>query len=283
MQRFLLLTTSIVTENTEKLERMIDSLRGYHASSDIQIKHVLLLQKTSEEQAKALSESLSFPEWTQVLSDERMLPLSVARNIMLNHVHASSEVIDNDTVVAFPDDDCWYPEGFLIGLTNIVNQSHSDFFFCCYGTETESIKLAQPIKIASYRDLVFNASSNTLFIRSSVVKQVGYFNENLGVGARFNGGEDLDYALRAYRRAGQTVFCSSVLVGHRDKMTTLRGSYYTGSALALRNNALYSLSATMQFIRKIAIGVYLVLKREMPIRKLITVFIARYKESNNGT
>jgi hypothetical protein len=278
MQRFLLLTTSIITENTEKLEKMINSLRGYHASSDIQIKHVLLLQKTSEEQAKALSESLSFPEWTQVLSDERMLPLSVARNIMLNHVHTSGEVIDNDTVVAFPDDDCWYPEGLLTYIAAIFQPPKMAFLFCRYGTQTVAATKAASLIAPTYKDLVFNASSNTLFLRWAVIKKVGAFNELLGVGAKYNGGEDLDFAIRAYRIAADgTYWTNTPLVGHRDKLNDMKGDYFIGSALALRNNAFYSPAACFHFIRKCIIGCYLVAQGKMPANRLFQLFTRSFR------
>jgi hypothetical protein len=41
------------------------------------------------------------------------LPLSTARNIVLRQL-AADGAIPADALVAFPDNDCWYPPGFLV-------------------------------------------------------------------------------------------------------------------------------------------------------------------------
>ncbi|MEK9765942.1 MAG: hypothetical protein VW274_05635, partial [Thalassolituus sp.] len=238
MATYCLLTTSIVSADNSKLQRMIDSLREYDGADDVQIRHILLLQKTSPEQGEALRTSMNMPAWTELLTEPEMMSLSKARNIMLRHLHTVNPPAPS-AIVAFPDDDCWYPSGLLRYISGVVADKQSEFFFCRYATQTQQVSSALTVQVPTYGDLVFNASSNTLFINAGVVKAIGAFSEELGVGAKYNGGEDLDYAVQAYRRASNKTWVNAPLVGHRDKMEGLKGNYFTGSARVLRSNALH--------------------------------------------
>ena len=73
--------------------------------------------------------------------------------------------------------------------------------FCKYGTDAIELNEHHIDEKAEYKDLVFNASSNTIFISGPIVSDVGFFNENIGVGAKYNGGEDLDYSIRSYKKS----------------------------------------------------------------------------------
>jgi len=274
---FLLLTTSIVGDDLSKLQRMIDSLREYEGHESISISHVLLLQNVDEPRFAATVNTLTLPAWTHVMRSDRVLSLSAARNRMLQE--AQQLALPDNTIVAFPDDDCWYPSGLL----NRIAAQSSDFFFCRYATQTVPASATLMPTKATFKDIVFNASSNTIFLRKHVVDAVGLFNEQLGVGATYNGGEDLDYATRAFWQSHTVTFIPAPLVGHRDKMTAMRGNYFIGSALVLRNNAIKSAPAMFQFLRKLAVGTALVLKREMPLPTLLQVFSARLKEPAHGT
>ncbi len=270
MVNYVFLTTSIVSIDNFKLERMLNSIRVYADNPRIKIRHILLLQNVSIEKAEELRESLRMPDWTELLVEPNIISLSKARNIMLDSLHYKKN--EGTDIVAFPDDDSWYPEGLIINLANIFRKTSCDLFFCRYGSNatvfTEDSKLQEP----SYRDLIFNASSNTLFIRADIVRKIGFFDERLGVGAKYNGGEDLDYAVRAFRVASKSIWCDRPLVGHRDKMEGLKGNYFTGSARVLRANAFYSPSAMFHFLRKMLIGSYLVIRGDMPISRFLKVF-----------
>jgi hypothetical protein len=270
MTDYIFLTTSIVNDDTSKLERMIDSIRDYESYADVSIRHILLLQNVTQKQACELKHSLNMPTWTELLSVPGIISLSKARNIMLCRLH--DVAVSDDAIIAFPDDDCWYPKNLLKYISNVFTKESTDFFFCRYGTKISNSTDLPQLQTPGYRDLIFNASSNTLFIRADIVKGVGYFDEQLGVGAKYNGGEDLDYAVRAFRLAKICLWCDEALVGHRDKIEGLRGIYFTGSARVLRLNACYSPIAMFHFWRKILIGFYLVLCGEMPVNRLTQVF-----------
>lgn len=118
---------------------------------------------------------------------------SRARNVGLRHVEGG--------VVAFPDDDCWYPPDLL--------QRVSDFF-AEYpeldGLGGRSIdaegrpsggrwdQRAGPIMRFN---LWKRASTYTIFLRRVAVERTGLFDETLGPSAKWPSGEDLDYVLRS--------------------------------------------------------------------------------------
>ena len=121
--------------------------------------------------------------------------LSRARNVGLRHVSGD--------VVAFPDDDCWYPPDLLervaaflddhpelSGVTVRQGGSHKQTGAARYDKEAGLLTLA---------NIWRRAVSSAMFFRRSVVETVGGFDETLGVGAGtlWEGGEDIDYPLRA--------------------------------------------------------------------------------------
>ncbi|MEQ3633709.1 hypothetical protein [Thalassolituus sp.] len=277
MSNYVLLTTSIVSTDNFKLKRMIDSIRDYEEDVDVNIRHILLLQNVSIEQSEVLKETLRLPIWTELLIEPSVISLSKARNIMLKYLF-NGQLINNE-IVAFPDDDCWYPSGLLKFIGNTFAKNQSEFFFCRYATQTELATFVPKLQVPSYKDLVFNASSNTIFIQGSLLTTIGLFNEELGVGAKFNGGEDLDYAIRTFRITQKRHWVDAPLVGHRDKLDELKGDYFTGSARVLRSNAFYSPASMYHFLRKILIGIYLICKGEMSIGNLYQVFERSNKDA----
>lgn len=105
-------------------------------------------------------------------------------------------------IVAFPDDDCWYPADALekvidcfsreaidivTGQSRDANNQHSQRIW--------PAKACNAGKISIWR----LAISYTVFIRCDCVLRVGAFDETLGVGAAtpWQSGEETDYLLRA--------------------------------------------------------------------------------------
>jgi GT2 family glycosyltransferase len=121
--------------------------------------------------------------------------LSRARNVALGEVDAD--------IVAFPDDDCWYPPNLLEDVATLF-EAHVEWD----GLSVRSTDAAgRPSNIRWDRERgpidKFNvwrrASSISVFLRRSVVDTVGEFDEELGVGSgtRWASCEEADYFLRA--------------------------------------------------------------------------------------
>jgi hypothetical protein len=180
--------------------------------------------------------------------------------------------------VAFPDDDCWYPPGFLGQVAGLFERhAELDFWFCRYASNPSPASLAADPRDATLADMVRNASSNTMFMRGRLVKAIGEFDEGLGVGTPLGGAEDLDYVLRARRKARRAAYCDAALVGHRDKSRELLARYYASSLLVLARYA----DAAPEFYRKIAVGFYYALRRRMTLADLGRALRLGFAERRN--
>ena len=220
----------------------------------------MLLQNCGAEDVSP--SALPLPPFVRRLGIPGRVPLSTARNMLLRQLHADGALAP-DALVAFPDDDCWYPSGLLSQLAQLFARDPTlDFWFCRYASNPVRTSVAgAPPARASIGQIVRNASSNTLFLRGRVVTAVGEFDEALGVGTAMGGSEDIDYALRAQRVARKTLYCDAALVGHRDKSPGVRATYYPSSLVVLARHARHG--ALAEFLRKIAVGMYLVTRREL--------------------
>ncbi len=126
--------------------------------------------------------------------------LSRARNAALPHLQAD--------VVAFPDDDCIYPDDLLArvearlaaGLDGVTGREPS--------WTSEAAVLT--------RDNLWNrAISFTIFLRREVVDRVGAFDETLGLPA--SSGEEIDYLIRALDTGARIEYDPELVVVHPPK------------------------------------------------------------------
>ena len=137
--------------------------------------------------------------------------LSRARNAALAQVA--------EDVVAFPDDDCAYPDDLLErialrfaerpDLDGLTGRTTDNAGRSSGNWATEASLLA--------RDTVWNrANSASTFLRRAVVERVGAFDEQLGLGsgARWSSGEDTDYIVRALDAGARIEFDPSLIVLH---------------------------------------------------------------------
>ncbi|MDV3240826.1 MAG: hypothetical protein LOY00_03435 [Methylocaldum sp.] len=247
----------------DELERMVRSVERAIATSGLRVVQYLLLQRHAPGQPLP-----ALPDYIRVTTIPDRVSLSKARNLLLSSAREDG-MFERSLMVAFPDDDAWYPEGTLEAMLALFGGDASLDLAICRYSSTPSTLSALPSELraarpASARAFVANASSNTLFMRASRAAQTGYFDESLGVGAPINGGEDLDYALRAYVAAGEkAVWFDASLVGHRDPHRWLIGHYYAGSLYALSRSAASSRAVALQAVRKVLVGIYLLLRREL--------------------
>jgi hypothetical protein len=277
MQVILVSTSDMRDDRGEVRARLLRSLvESERALGGNRIVLHLLLQNCGPQ---SLAEfAAEAPRFVVPTATERRVPLSAARNFVLRGLKARA-AIGADALVAFPDDDCWYPEGFLHEVVRLFERhDRLDLWFCRYGSRPVRAAFADSAPApARASDLVRNASSNTIFLRGRVVNGIGEFDESLGVGTPMGGSEDLDYALCASRLSRQTVYQASVLVGHRDKSPQIRARYYRSSLVVLARQA--GKGAVREYLRKIAVGLYLTMRRELPpadfLRALREALLAR--------
>lgn len=267
MDILLVSTSNAASGRSAVLDRMLDSVeRAALRMPDAEIRVLLLLQGIDQP-----VENFAFPGRVEVLRVDRIVPLSIARNRLLAHAFDNG-MIGDDTVVAFPDDDCWYPEGALERIAGRFAADRTlDFWFCRYASNPSATADAAVFtgRPARARDVVRHASSNTIVTRGRIVRAIGAFDETLGVGTPNFGGEDLDFALHAFRHARRSTFADENLVGHRDKSADLRSKYYRGSLIVLGRHARRVPGAWYEYARKIAIGAYLGARGELEARTLV--------------
>lgn len=247
-----LVTTNNDHEAFAKLRKMLDSVvRFSNEPSAPELRVFLLLQNANDGARQNLETFL--PAFVRLREIDHRVSLSKARNILLEdgEVRAS---IEDDIIVGFPDDDCWFPDGTLLRLTGDFGENpRLDQWFCRYGTET-----ADPTHVVGRRPalqtVIAKASSNTMYMRGRVIQAVGLFDEKLGVGAAINGGEDTDFALRAHRLARETLFLDVKAIGHRDFNPQHKARYYPGSLVAILRHARGGLAGYPAALRKLLVG-----------------------------
>lgn len=259
----LISTTDIVNGRSDMLERMLSSVA--RECEDIPARNcvvVMLLQNCSPDQLQSFRDAL--PAFAHAFAIPNRVSLSAARNILISRI--GSEQIGAETVVGFPDDDCWYPAGSLaFAVQQFAENPQLDLWFCRYGASPQTANDTAPARQATVHDIVRNASSNTIFVRGRVLNDVSSFDERLGVGTPNLGGEDLDFALRAHAVSRLSRFHDQAAIGHRDKLKYLRATYYRGSLLVLARYARRNVATAGEYMRKVAIGIYLVLCRELTV------------------
>jgi GT2 family glycosyltransferase len=137
--------------------------------------------------------------------------LSRARNAALGRLHAD--------LIAFPDDDCIYPDELLErvarrladdpgldGLTGRAADSQGE----------SSPSWARDAVTLTRENLWNRAISFTIFLRSPVVGHLGAFDEQLGLGAGtpWSSGEEIDYLIRALDAGARIEYDPELVVVH---------------------------------------------------------------------
>lgn len=263
MNVVLISTSDVGSGRSRVLGRMLRSVeQAKLARPELDVSMLLLLQRCPQQWRQSLNDS--FPRFVRAASTDGRVSLSVARNVLLAEA-LSSGLIGDSTIVAFPDDDCWYPDGVLEHVTQTFALSpRLDLWFCRYSSTPAGIERAPAPRIATARDVVRQASSNTMFVRGRIVKSGMVFDESLGVGTPTDGGEDTEYALNAHVRSCLSLYLPAEVIGHRDKNPRLRAKYYRGGLIAIARHASREMRIGVELVRKLLVGVWLVLSRQLP-------------------
>lgn len=224
---------------------------------------------------------LAVPVSVQVETIPHRISLSQARNMLLN-LARELDLLSRSTLVAFPDDDCWYPEGALERVLNLFRIDQGlDFWFCGYASAPVAPlrALSMDTRPPSVFNVAAKASSNTIFLRSRIVERIGGFDEELGVGTANNGGEDTDYALRAFAKTRKSRFVDQPLIGHRDHDPHLRAHYFRGSLIAIARHTARRPASIVLLVRKLLVGSVLVATRRMAPKDFMTALKAAFAAS----
>ncbi|MFN3406128.1 MAG: glycosyltransferase family 2 protein [Caldimicrobium sp.] len=127
-------------------------------------------------------------------------------------------------IVAFPDDDCFYPPFLLQEVVNFFKSNPTYQVLTCVSRD-EGGKISQGRfrrkagRVTKW-NVFFSGISYTIFLKKEVIEKVGPFDINLGVGSGtpFNSGEETDYILRALERGFKIYYNPHLFVFHEDKV-----------------------------------------------------------------
>jgi len=144
--------------------------------------------------------------------------LSKARNVGLQHITGD--------VVAFPDDDCRYPPGLFERIMQAFSQhpSAAGVTGCTVNARNEMSEDARFDKTEGFVSLPNvwrRANGNSIFFWRDIVAAIGDFDETLGLGpgVQWEGGEDIDYTVRAIKAGFRIYYSPDICVLHQSAAT----------------------------------------------------------------
>lgn len=137
--------------------------------------------------------------------------LSIARNEGLRFVKGE--------IVAFPDDDCWYPDNLLSRVQDVFREPKIDVSIGRLMTPEGRLQFSHyptRLKLCTKWDCLWLSVSVCLFFRAELFKSGLSFDEQLGLGsaALFQSGEEADLVLQAFERQSKIWFVPEIQVYH---------------------------------------------------------------------
>lgn len=162
--------------------------------------------------------------------DDRLVPMLSAyrRHFDIHHMRAprglsrarnAGLAAATGDVIAFPDDDCWYPRTLLERVYAIL-QDRQDLDgltgrFTDGAGRSEGRWLPRTMPLTRF-NVWRGAISFSIFLRRIVVDRTGKFNEALGVGAgtAWGAAEETDYLLRSMANGFNLEFFHDLILHH---------------------------------------------------------------------
>ena len=138
--------------------------------------------------------------------------LSRGRNLALQCVRGS--------IIAFPDDDCAYPKTLLRDVDRrFASLPAADGIAVMsrdFGGKPSGPRWIRKAGWVRKNKVFRQAISYGLFFRAGLIRQVGGFDESLGIGSEssWQSGEETDYVLRALAQGFRIFYCPSLFSLH---------------------------------------------------------------------
>lgn len=207
MTRFSLVLATL--NRTVELERFVLSLNRQKASVQL-----IVIDQNRDDRLVSILAKLNLS--IELLHLRSAPGLSKARNVGLKHVDGN--------VVAFPDDDCWYPDGVLEYVQSRLESSENIDGITGRSTDGAGVasagnfdKSAGPVDL---RTVWGGGISFSIFLRRHLVDRIGPFDESLGVGSgtRFGAGEETDYLIRGLQLGASLYYYPDLIVYHPNPM-----------------------------------------------------------------
>ena len=192
---------------TEELKRFLVSI--VNQVGDIRCEIIVVDQNKDERLAPIIQ---TFEDRLRIKHVRSEIGLSRGRNLGLQCARGP--------FIAFPDDDCAYPKTLLSDVARRFASLPAADGIAVMSRDFDG-KPSGPRWIPKQgwirKNNVFRqAISYGLFFRASLVRQVGAFDESLGVGSEsaWQSGEETDYVLRALAQGFRIFYCPSLFSLH---------------------------------------------------------------------
>ena len=220
MKKIILLATSI--SRTAEVDRLINSLARQSILNLGCTIHLLFLNQKSNVKLEKMhfNSNLILHE----LKSSEVLPLSVARNILLRELHQLNP--RSDDLVGFPDDDCWYSPDFF---ERIISGKMHSVIICNVFDPILNLPYGRRPKvnlpeISQFQALNFGISVGIYFSYGSLNHL--FFDENFGLGAKYPAGEETIFLSNLI--AGQRVqYLGGISVFHESDKNSLNSEFFS--------------------------------------------------------
>ena len=165
-------------------------------------------------------------------ADDRLLPAvasAFAAGLTVSHLRVSPPNLSAarnlgirmavGEFLSFPDDDCWYDAVTVADVLRAFEQQPQYSGLVAQWVEQSAgdvtPAMAGPLVEQDWRRFRGgNASTISLFLRTDLVRDLGGFDERLGAGRWFGGGEETDFVLRALAAHAALGRCPQARVHH---------------------------------------------------------------------
>jgi glycosyltransferase involved in cell wall biosynthesis len=200
-------------ERTAPLSRLLASLAA-QSERDFE---VILVDQNGDERLAPLADI-----WSE--AGMRLRRIRAARG--LSHARNAGLAVAGGELVAFPDDDCWYPTT-LLATVAVWFAAHAELAgltgrTVAPGGEPTCGRWAPAAAEISRRRVFRQGNSASLFLRRAAVAAVGGFDEQLGLGADspWWAGEETDYLLRLLEHGFRLQYVPSLEIFHLPQLLT---------------------------------------------------------------
>ncbi|MEZ9109872.1 glycosyltransferase family A protein [Vibrio cyclitrophicus] len=230
----------VVTYSDDKVEvfkRLLNSLKAQ--ADNIFMVCVYQGEQPVEEHENMISQYI---EGSFVLLKSHRCSLSEARNKGLKYIYDNYALCPDD-VVMFPDDDCWYENGFFERVTGL-NWKENDFY---------SFRVFDPIERKEFGKRKSNISVSLNYLNAFRLPisvglavnfklfrdKVEYFNEELGIGTDIGSGEETEVVLKLLHAKCKGEYNGFLNVYHEiykvdDNFIVKTGKYAIGQGYCLK-------------------------------------------------
>jgi glycosyltransferase involved in cell wall biosynthesis len=200
---------SLILATVDRVQELARLLHSIESQQMPGLELIVVDQNRDDRVKVLLDQTVHLTRYTHICSPRG---LSRARNAGL--------AIAKGEIIGFPDDDSWFPEGVLPQIKAWFESHPAYHLLCCTLRDETGAEVAarwpgfsQPL---DRNGILRAAVSASLFLRADAIRQIGGFDEQIGLGSEtlFQSGEDTDLALRCLDAGGKAWFEKELHVCH---------------------------------------------------------------------